>query len=269
MKYLPLLPLFALLVLGVLPGSARGDHWIWMDAGSLVPDPGSASHLSVVTGSPTEARRVTADQRGDYWAHAGLILPSSVGIDSVVVCYQNQGPESYITQTRLTTMLTPAFSQIIVDEGTDLQGQGSACHRVPIAELEPAGSLNLTLRFQMDPAAYVEIGAIGFHVRNVAVGIPEREYPSGLLLLQNYPNPVRGATWIQYEVREPARVTIEVYSPNGRLVRRLLDAREPAGIRRVQWDAKDDHGRPLAAGVYAYRIRIGDRVGARQMVLVP
>jgi len=36
----------------------------------------------------------------------------------------------------------------------------------------------------------------------------------------------------------------------------------------VNWDGKDDKGRPVASGVYVYKIKAGDFVEARKMVLM-
>jgi flagellar basal-body rod modification protein FlgD len=48
----------------------------------------------------------------------------------------------------------------------------------------------------------------------------------------------------------PARVTLQVRSQSGRLVRALAVGDLPAGANAVAWDGRDDQGRPVPAGTY-------------------
>ncbi len=54
----------------------------------------------------------------------------------------------------------------------------------------------------------------------------------------------------------------------GRRVRTLVARRQSAGFHTVIWDGTDDLGRRVASGVYVYRLRAGDWVQTRKMVLV-
>ena len=83
-----------------LPTAPRADHWIWFDSIGLRGERNES--VTIVPGSPEVATRIIASGgAGDYWVHAQYTLPSTVLIDSVVVCYQNQGDLSYIRQTRI------------------------------------------------------------------------------------------------------------------------------------------------------------------------
>jgi len=78
--------------------------------------------------------------------------------------------------------------------------------------------------------------------------------PDRFALLQNYPNPFNPETTIRYDLAEAAQVTIVVYNIRGQEVKTLLDAKEYAGRYTINWDAKDNFGVPVTAGVYLYRI---------------
>ena len=55
----------------------------------------------------------------------------------------------------------------------------------------------------------------------------------------------------------------------GRLVRRLLEERAPAGTHETIWDHRDDSGRTMPSGVYFYRLTVEDRpVGTQKVVVV-
>ena len=85
-------------------------------------------------------------------------------------------------------------------------------------------------------------------------------------LSQNYPNPFSGTTTIRYAVQQSARVELTVYDALGQRVRTLVDGVEGAGERTVEWSGDDDAGRRLSAGVYVYRLRVGDAESTRRLV---
>jgi len=54
----------------------------------------------------------------------------------------------------------------------------------------------------------------------------------------------------------------------GQEVARLFYGRRQAGIYSVQWDGRDNADRALATGMYIYRLRAGDRVESRRLLLL-
>lgn len=85
---------------------------------------------------------------------------------------------------------------------------------------------------------------------------------------QNRPNPFNPGTEIRYRLATGSRVHISIFDVSGRRVRDLLDARQPAGPHRTRWDGNDDAGRPMASGVYYYRLVTDDGSATRKMVLI-
>ena len=69
-----------------------------------------------------------------------------------------------------------------------------------------------------------------------------------------YPHPVKEHTAFTYLLSSRARVTIEIYSLSGRLIRRLSPQVQSAGFQQIHWDGLDRKGRRLANGAYLYRI---------------
>lgn len=68
------------------------------------------------------------------------------------------------------------------------------------------------------------------------------------------PNPFNPNTRIDFELAEIGVVRIQIHDLAGRLVRTLDLGQRQAGTGSVQWDAKDNRGRPLASGVYLARL---------------
>jgi hypothetical protein len=87
-------------------------------------------------------------------------------------------------------------------------------------------------------------------------------------LRQNYPNPFRSTTTISYTAVKGMDMRLEIFDATGRLVRVLLDEKASVtGRHETVWDGLNSGGRKAAAGVYFYRLKIGDRVQTKRMVL--
>jgi hypothetical protein len=91
---------------------------------------------------------------------------------------------------------------------------------------------------------------------------------SGVSLAQNFPNPVRGDTRIAYALAAGGAVKLRVFDVSGRLVRTLFDGVRTEGVHDARWDGADESGRPLANGVYFYRLDSTHGTSTRQLTLV-
>jgi len=101
-----------------------------------------------------------------------------------------------------------------------------------------------------------------------ALGIGEELLPDVYALHQNYPNPFNPITTLRYDLPEQATVNIIIYDMLGRQVRTLLNQTQDAGYRSVIWNATNDYGKPVSAGVYLYKIQAGEFVQTKKMVLL-
>lgn len=85
------------------------------------------------------------------------------------------------------------------------------------------------------------------------------------------PNPFNPSTQVRFAI--PAGVgavpvALRVHDITGRLVRTLVNAPQTSGFHDVVWNGTDDHGAPVATGIYFVRIRAGDWLAGRKIVLV-
>ncbi|MCD4828027.1 MAG: T9SS type A sorting domain-containing protein [Candidatus Cloacimonetes bacterium] len=84
----------------------------------------------------------------------------------------------------------------------------------------------------------------------------------------NHPNPFNPTTTISYSVATPQRVSLKVYNVRGQLVRTLQSQPVEAGEHSVLWRGDDDHGRPVATGLYFVRLQAGSHSFTRKMLLL-
>ena len=92
--------------------------------------------------------------------------------------------------------------------------------------------------------------------------------PSDWTLLQNYPNPFNGSTVLPFQAPRSARVALHVYNLQGQRVRTLIDGSVPAGYGEAAWDGRDQGGRPVAGGVYLYRLETGGFRETRKLLFL-
>ena len=92
--------------------------------------------------------------------------------------------------------------------------------------------------------------------------------PTDFALGPNYPNPFNPSTIIPYHLLAAAHVRLEVFNMLGQRLATLVDAERSAGVHTAQWDATDAAGRAVGAGVYIYRLSVGEQTESRRMVLV-
>ena len=61
---------------------------------------------------------------------------------------------------------------------------------------------------------------------------------------------------INFSLPEAGKVTVNIYSETGQLVRKLVDREMAAGRYQVTWNGRNQFGKTVAAGVYFYRMTV-------------
>ena len=102
---------------------------------------------------------------------------------------------------------------------------------------------------------------------NSSVGIKRIDNFS-LNNINNYPNPFNPITTLRYDLSEDAFVKITVYDILGNLVSNLLNNNQYSGNKSVQWNATNNKGQPVPAGLYLYTIQAGEFRQTKKMVLL-
>lgn len=92
--------------------------------------------------------------------------------------------------------------------------------------------------------------------------------PRGFHLAQNVPNPFNLCTAISYTLPREGEAQLSIYDLAGQLTRALTAGYQRSGPHEVIWDGRDDQDQNVANGVYVYRLRWGDQVWTKRMVLL-
>jgi len=102
----------------------------------------------------------------------------------------------------------------------------------------------------------------------VQTGVGNRSFVNSLA--QNSPNPFRPSrsTAIHYSVARTAPVNLTIHDVTGRTVRTLVNKSVDGGDYTASFDGRDDRGNALSAGVYFYRLKIGDFESNKKMLML-
>ena len=82
-------------------------------------------------------------------------------------------------------------------------------------------------------------------------------------LFQNYPNPFNPLTTIKFEIPKAQHIQLELFDMLGRKVKTLYDGIAPSGIMAVDVNMNN-----LSSGVYIYRLRAGNLMISKKLMLL-
>ncbi len=82
-------------------------------------------------------------------------------------------------------------------------------------------------------------------------------------LFQNYPNPFNPSTKISYALPQNSFVELKVFNLLGQEIATLVNEQKPVGNYEVNFDASN-----LPSGVYIYKMKAGEYVQTKKMVLL-
>ena len=100
------------------------------------------------------------------------------------------------------------------------------------------------------------------------VSILDETIPITFNLYDAYPNPFNPMTTLGYDLPEDGFVNITIYDMMGRKVKTLVNSLQTGGYKSVKWNAMDNQGHLVPAGVYLYKIEFGHFVVTRKMILL-
>lgn len=114
------------------------------------------------------------------------------------------------------------------------------------------------IQFQFDPSDNIVLKE-----ESTILGIIDEQITKGYFrLFQNQPNPAQNQTSITYELVSPADVTLEIIDIMGKVVKSHVYSSKPTGMNSVDLDCS-----AFPSGVYYYRVKAGDVMQTKKMVI--
>ena len=100
------------------------------------------------------------------------------------------------------------------------------------------------------------------------VSIYDETLPITYNLYNAYPNPFNPMITIRYDVPKDELVNITIYDIMGRIIKTMVNTEITAGYKSIIWNATNDRGSPVSAGIYLYMIQAGEFRQTKKMVLL-
>lgn len=216
--------------------------------------------------------------RGEIFAGGIFCFWSTAILENTIIAFSTEGEAVYVAEPEIPTFTC-----------CDIYGNAGGDWRWPISN-----QWGVNGNFSLDPC-FCNPDSCDYHLWNYSpcnqescgligawpVGCEDaqvvREQPlrpkavTGLLLSCNVPNPFRCTARINYTIPNGAstmRVVLNIYGPDGRLVRALVNPSQPAGTHNVRWDGADQAGQRVGTGVYFCRLSVGEEATTRRMICV-
>ena len=102
-------------------------------------------------------------------------------------------------------------------------------------------------------------------LQNVDIGYLFSSVQEGytpLRIIQSYPNPFTTSTTIEYELKQPEKVTLTIYDYLGKLIYQI-DKNQIKGKQQLIWNANG-----LPDGIYYFRLQAANQIANGKMMKV-
>ena len=129
------------------------------------------------------------------------------------------------------------------------------------------GSLSSNM-LSIEQASFVNENYIQEILIDSPTGVEVDAAPAAFVVGQNFPNPFNPTTTITFAIPNDGNVRVEVYDILGQRVATLVDNSLSAGNHSVVWNATNERGNEVAAGVYFYTIKAGSHAATKRMILM-
>lgn len=145
--------------------------------------------------------------------------------------------------------------------------------RISLAAYNGAPALHLRFRlrsdsFQQEDGIYIDDIAVSRLVDGGMISSDAPPSSARTTLDAPSPNPAAGSVRVGFTLGAASVADLAVYDVLGRRVRTLVQAERPAGRDAVVWDTRDEHGAPVAPGVYVLRLVAGEASATRTVLVV-
>ena len=169
------------------------------------------------------------------------------------------------TQLEIDDIILDAPFYININDGSLGAGENLdvQVRFVPVATGEYSGIVTIYSNDNDEEEVTVQLTGIA-----VELSVDGHQIPDKFTLHQNHPNPFNPVTTLRYDLPEDTMVNITIYDMMGRVVRTMVNTQQNTGFKSVRWNATNDAGSSVSAGLYLYMIKAGDFRQTKKMVLL-
>ena len=98
----------------------------------------------------------------------------------------------------------------------------------------------------------------------------EDDLYNSITKISNYPNPFNSTTTISFNLttEHMENTEIFIYNMKGQKVKQLGITNYELGINSAEWDGKNEACKPVSSGIYFYKLRSGNEILTRKMILI-
>ncbi|MEE9270274.1 MAG: choice-of-anchor D domain-containing protein, partial [Candidatus Krumholzibacteria bacterium] len=165
---------------------------------------------------------------------------------------------AWLTVTPVTGTVAPGGSvDIILNMDGTVLPPGMFQQNLNISSNDPATPV-VTVAVQLVVDSTNVVTAFGVDLR----------VPVEFSLHQNYPNPLNPTTTIAYDLPAAVDARLVIYNVRGERIRELVNEFQQPGRYKIQWDGRNTRGESVASGVYFYRLKAGNFVRTRKMIML-
>ena len=145
-----------------------------------------------------------------------------------------------------------------------------------LAEEAESGETVTRFRFSTEPNLWFNGFAMNGEVEDYIIavqpgtGVTDQSMlqPSEFKLYTNYPNPFNPETQITYALPKNSHVILDVFSIQGKKIITLENGIKEAGLHCINWNSKDELGRPVSSGIYLCKLKASAYQKTIRMVLL-
>ena len=195
---------------------------------------------------------ITGFFRGDVYLGNEVTLNSFGYYDIFVLSYDPDG--EVLWAKAAGSDLYDQGSSIIADESGNCYITGMASANFVFDTISVTGGYYNLFLAKLNYETPVSVGDESAGTGSV---------PDDFILMQNYPNPFNPSTNVSFVIGSLSFVTLKVYDVLGNEVTTLVNEYKPAGTYDINFNASQ-----LTSGVYFYRLKAGNFVKTRKLIVV-
>jgi len=277
-------------VTGRSAGNGTEQDWATVKYDAQGVEQWVARYASTGTGFD-EAKAIALDGLGSVYV-AGIAFETSY--DCILVKYSEDGVLDWVRSYDGPAGAEDFANALAIDASGEIYVAGTSTgvgtgQDILAIRYDPFGNIVWETRYDewsspddaassiaVDPDGTVWIAGTSSFVNNqhisttlkyrqntvTSVGVLD-QVPSHTLLQQNYPNPFNPSTTIEYSLPRSTYVRLEILNVLGERVKTIQDGVQDAGVHRIVVGAQG-----LASGVYFYRLRTGDVLETKKLLLL-